>query len=44
MANEIFEIPDWRLLRYFSVIAEESSLRRAADRLCMTQPPLSRHM
>ena len=44
MANDIFDIPDWRLLRYFSVIAEESSLRRAADRLCMTQPPLSRHM
>ncbi len=44
MANDIFALPDWRLLRYFSVIAEESSLRRAADRLYMTQPPLSRHM
>lgn len=44
MANDLFDIPDWRLLRYFSVVAEECSLRRAADRLYMTQPPLSRHM
>ncbi|WP_308584850.1 LysR family transcriptional regulator [uncultured Desulfovibrio sp.] len=44
MANDLFDIPDWRLLRYFSVVAEEGSLRRAADRLYMTQPPLSRHM
>ena len=44
MANDLFDIPDWRLLRYFSVVAEEGSLRRAADKLYMTQPPLSRHM
>ena len=44
MTNDLFENPDWRLLRYFSIIAQEGSMRRAADRLFMTQPPLSRHM
>lgn len=44
MTNDLFEIPDWRLLRYFSIIAEEGSMRRAAERLYMTQPPLSRHI
>ena len=44
MTNDLFEKPDWRLLRYFSIIAEEASMRRAAERLFMTQPPLSRHM
>ena len=44
MTNDLFENPDWRLLRYFSIIAEEASMRRAAERLFMTQPPLSRHM
>lgn len=44
MTNDLFENPDWRLLRYFSIIADEGSMRRAAERLCMTQPPLSRHM
>lgn len=44
MTNDLFENPDWRLLRYFSIIAEEGSMRRAAERLYMTQPPLSRHM
>ena len=44
MTNNLFENPDWRLLRYFSIIAEEGSMRRAAERLFMTQPPLSRHM
>ena len=44
MTNDLFENPDWRLLRYFSIIAEEGSMRRAAERLFMTQPPLSRHM
>ena len=44
MANDLFDTPDWRLLRYFSIIAEEASMRRAAERLFMTQPPLSRHM
>ena len=44
MTNDLFDTPDWRLLRYFSIIAEEASMRRAAERLFMTQPPLSRHM
>lgn len=44
MTNDLFEKPDWRLLRYFSIIAEEASMRRAAERLFMTQPPLSRHI
>lgn len=35
---------DFHLLHYFSVAAEERSLRRAAERLFMTQPPLSRHI
>ena len=44
MTNDKFESTDWQLLRYFSIIAEEGSMRRAAERLYMTQPPLSRHM
>ena len=44
MTNDLFENPDWRLLRYLSIIAQEGSMRRAAERLFMTQPPLSRHM
>ncbi|MGO3414528.1 MAG: LysR family transcriptional regulator [Kluyvera intermedia] len=35
---------DIRLLRYFSVVAQENNMSRAAQRLFMSQPPLSRHI
>ncbi|MBJ9164870.1 LysR family transcriptional regulator [Citrobacter farmeri] len=35
---------DIRLLRYFAVMAEENNMSRAAQRLFMSQPPLSRHI
>ncbi|WP_027188610.1 LysR family transcriptional regulator [Desulfovibrio cuneatus] len=44
MTNSYLDTIDVRLLRYFAVVAEECNLRRAAQRLFMSQPPLSRHM
>ncbi|WP_421550516.1 LysR family transcriptional regulator [Kluyvera intermedia] len=35
---------DIRLLRYFAVVAQENNMSRAAQRLFMSQPPLSRHI
>lgn len=48
MTNTLFEptlnAVDVRHLYYFAVVAEENNLRRAAERLFMAQPPLSRHI
>ena len=35
---------DIRRLKYFIVVAEEGSISKAANRLHITQPPLTRHM
>ncbi len=35
---------DIRLLRAFAVVAEENTIRRAAQRLFISQPPLTRHI
>lgn len=41
---KLFDVSDVCLLRYFAVAAEENNLHRAAQRLYMSQPPLSRHI
>ena len=35
---------DMRTLKYFTVVAEELNITHAAERLCMSQPPLSNQM
>ena len=35
---------DIRLLRAFAVVAEENNISRAAQRLFISQPPLTRHI
>jgi DNA-binding transcriptional LysR family regulator len=44
MTTRLTESLDLRHLRYFAVAAEELNLSRAARRLFMSQPPLSRHI
>lgn len=44
MTNDPLSVSDFHLLHYFAVVAEENNLHRAAERLFMSQPPLSRHI
>ncbi len=44
MTNELTFFPEIRQLYYFSVLAEELNLCRAAERLYISQPPLSRQL
>lgn len=37
-------IMDIKTLKYFLVVAQEQNITRAAEKLCMAQPPLSRQM
>ncbi len=42
--NIAITFPDIRLLRAFAVVAEENNISRAAQRLFISQPPLTRHI
>ncbi len=44
MTNTLLNASDMRLLHCFAVVAAENNLHRAAERLLMSQPPLSRQI